>query len=124
MQKFNGTARPHHGADLPIMIALSGFTQPATDFAQQHELIRRTPGTQAMDQRPAPLRRPRQPEHGAVRPHARGRADRTDPFRVRRPPSALMAQLRVPHPRRRPRHRQDTVLAGTARACRGGAGGY
>ncbi|MFB6555925.1 restriction endonuclease [Streptomyces sp. NPDC056405] len=39
MQKFNGTARPHHGADLPIMIALNGFTQPAIDFAQHHQLI-------------------------------------------------------------------------------------
>ncbi|MFI1133983.1 restriction endonuclease [Streptomyces althioticus] len=26
VQKFNGTARPHHGADIPIMIALNGFT--------------------------------------------------------------------------------------------------
>ncbi|WKK23898.1 restriction endonuclease [Streptomyces olivoreticuli] len=39
VQKFNGTARPHHGADLPIMIALNGFTQPAIDFAAHHELI-------------------------------------------------------------------------------------
>ncbi|MEV7583677.1 restriction endonuclease [Streptomyces erythrochromogenes] len=39
VQKFNGPARPHHRAGLPIMIALSGFTQPATDFAQHHELI-------------------------------------------------------------------------------------
>ncbi|WP_116209851.1 restriction endonuclease [Streptomyces olivoreticuli] len=39
VQKFNGTARPHHGADLPIMIALNGFTQPAIDFAAYHELI-------------------------------------------------------------------------------------
>ncbi|WP_330262910.1 restriction endonuclease [Streptomyces griseorubiginosus] len=39
IQKFNGTARPHHGADLPIMIALNGFTQPAIDFAQHHQLI-------------------------------------------------------------------------------------
>ncbi|MFH9227510.1 restriction endonuclease [Streptomyces lydicus] len=39
VQKFNGTARPHHGADLPIMIALNGFTQPAIDFAQHHQLI-------------------------------------------------------------------------------------
>ncbi|MER5361663.1 restriction endonuclease [Streptomyces sp. NPDC002785] len=39
VQKFNGTARPHHGADLPIMIALNGFTRPAIDFAQHHRLI-------------------------------------------------------------------------------------
>ncbi|MFE7566098.1 restriction endonuclease [Streptomyces sp. NPDC057539] len=39
VQKFNGTARPHHGADLPIMIALNGFTQPAINFAQHHQLI-------------------------------------------------------------------------------------
>ncbi|MFF7098091.1 restriction endonuclease [Streptomyces rubradiris] len=39
VQKFNGTARLHHGADLPIMIALNGFTQPAVDFAQHHQLI-------------------------------------------------------------------------------------
>lgn len=39
VQKFNGTARLHHGADVPIMIALNGFTQPAIDFAQHHQLI-------------------------------------------------------------------------------------
>ncbi|MFD8381717.1 restriction endonuclease [Streptomyces sp. NPDC059679] len=39
VQKFNGTARVHHGADLPIMIALNSFTQPAADFAQHHQLI-------------------------------------------------------------------------------------
>ncbi|MEV7790021.1 restriction endonuclease [Streptomyces sp. NPDC088106] len=39
VQKFNGTARPHHGADIPIMIALNGFTQPAIDFARHHRLI-------------------------------------------------------------------------------------
>ncbi|MGP3737500.1 restriction endonuclease (plasmid) [Streptomyces sp. GDS52] len=39
VQKFNGTARPHHGADIPIMIALKGFTQPAIDFARHHRLI-------------------------------------------------------------------------------------
>ncbi|OMI33080.1 restriction endonuclease [Streptomyces sparsogenes] len=39
VQKFNGTARLHHGADVPIMIALNGFTQPAVDFAQHHQLI-------------------------------------------------------------------------------------
>ncbi|MGV2916265.1 restriction endonuclease [Streptomyces alfalfae] len=39
VQKFNGTARLHHGADLPIMIGLNGFTQPAVNFAQHHQLI-------------------------------------------------------------------------------------
>ncbi|MFC9285720.1 restriction endonuclease [Streptomyces sp. NPDC057052] len=39
VQKFNGTARPHHGADIPIMIAFNGFTQPAIDFARHHRLI-------------------------------------------------------------------------------------
>lgn len=39
VQQFNGTARLHHGADLPIMIGLNGFTRPATDFAQHHRLI-------------------------------------------------------------------------------------
>ncbi|MFI1415643.1 restriction endonuclease [Streptomyces sp. NPDC020707] len=39
VQKLNGTARPHHGADLPIMIALNGFTQPAVDSAQHHQPI-------------------------------------------------------------------------------------
>lgn len=39
VQQFNGTARPHHGADLPIMIALNGFTEPAIKFAQHHQLI-------------------------------------------------------------------------------------
>ncbi|MEU6449719.1 restriction endonuclease [Streptomyces sp. NPDC046979] len=39
VQKFNGTARPHHGADIPVMVALNGFTQPAVDFAQHHRLI-------------------------------------------------------------------------------------
>ncbi|MDX3243517.1 restriction endonuclease [Streptomyces sp. ME18-1-4] len=39
VQKFNGTARLHHGADVPIMIGLNGFTQPAIDFAAHHDLI-------------------------------------------------------------------------------------
>lgn len=39
VQKFNGTARPHHGADIPVMIALNGFTQPAVEFARHHRLI-------------------------------------------------------------------------------------
>ncbi|MFE7115574.1 restriction endonuclease [Streptomyces sp. NPDC057654] len=39
VQKFNGTARLHHEADVPIMIGLNGFTQPAVDFAAYHDLI-------------------------------------------------------------------------------------
>ncbi|MFD9303757.1 restriction endonuclease [Streptomyces sp. NPDC060048] len=39
VQMFNGTARPHHGADVPIMIGLNGFTQPAIAFAAHHDLI-------------------------------------------------------------------------------------
>ncbi|GAB2442583.1 hypothetical protein GCM10027162_41430 [Streptomyces incanus] len=39
VQKFNGTARLHHGADIPLMIGPNGFTQPAVDFAAHHELI-------------------------------------------------------------------------------------
>ncbi|MEU9028995.1 restriction endonuclease [Streptomyces sp. NPDC048383] len=39
LQKFNGTARLHHGADVPIMIGLNGVTQPAIDFAAHHDLI-------------------------------------------------------------------------------------
>ncbi|MFE9252912.1 restriction endonuclease [Streptomyces sp. NPDC007088] len=39
VQKFNGTARLHHGADVPIMIGLNGFTQPAIEFAAHHELL-------------------------------------------------------------------------------------
>ncbi|MEU3297522.1 restriction endonuclease [Streptomyces longwoodensis] len=39
VQKFNGTARLHHGADIPIMIGLNGFTQPAADFAAHHQIL-------------------------------------------------------------------------------------
>lgn len=38
VQTFNGTARPEHGADLALIIGLNGFTQPAIDFAQRHNL--------------------------------------------------------------------------------------
>ncbi|MFJ9590547.1 restriction endonuclease [Streptomyces acidicola] len=38
VQRFNGTARPEHGADLALIIGLNGFTQPAIDFAQRHNL--------------------------------------------------------------------------------------
>jgi restriction system protein len=39
VQKFNGTARPHHGADIPITIGLNGFTQSKIDFAARYDLI-------------------------------------------------------------------------------------
>ncbi|MBD0748066.1 restriction endonuclease [Streptomyces sp. CBMA152] len=38
VQQFNGTARPHHGADVAIMIGLAGFTEPAATFARQHHI--------------------------------------------------------------------------------------
>ncbi|MEU2263861.1 restriction endonuclease [Streptomyces sp. NPDC059169] len=38
VQQFNGTARPHHGADVAIMIGLAGFTDPAAAFADQHRI--------------------------------------------------------------------------------------
>ncbi|WP_274563711.1 restriction endonuclease [Streptomyces spiramyceticus] len=38
VQQFNGTARPHHGADVAIMIGLAGFTEPAATFARQHNI--------------------------------------------------------------------------------------
>lgn len=38
VQQFNGTARPHHGADVAIMIGLAGFTEPAATFARQHRI--------------------------------------------------------------------------------------
>ena len=36
IQAFNGTARPSHGADVAIVVGLSGFTNPGTDFALRH----------------------------------------------------------------------------------------
>ncbi|WP_435127751.1 restriction endonuclease [Actinacidiphila sp. bgisy144] len=38
MQRFNGTARPEHGADIAMIIGLNGFSQPATHFANRHRL--------------------------------------------------------------------------------------
>jgi restriction system protein len=38
VQQFNGTARPHHGADVAIMIGLTGFTDPAAAFARQQRI--------------------------------------------------------------------------------------
>ncbi|MFG2698011.1 restriction endonuclease [Kitasatospora sp. NPDC048407] len=38
VQRFNGTARPVHGAAVPVVVALNGFTEPAADFATQQRL--------------------------------------------------------------------------------------
>ncbi|MFF4520516.1 restriction endonuclease [Streptomyces bluensis] len=38
VQKFNGTARPEHGADVAAIVALNGFTKPATEFAERHDI--------------------------------------------------------------------------------------
>ncbi|MET9398452.1 restriction endonuclease [Kitasatospora sp. NPDC002965] len=38
VQRFNGTARPVHGAAVPIVVALNGFTDPAAAFATQQRL--------------------------------------------------------------------------------------
>ncbi|CAM5709979.1 restriction endonuclease [Streptomyces viridifaciens] len=38
VQTFNGTARPEHHADVPVMIGLNGFTRDARDFAARHNL--------------------------------------------------------------------------------------
>ncbi|WP_406194765.1 restriction endonuclease [Kitasatospora sp. NBC_01560] len=37
-QKFNGTARPVHGAAVPVVVALNGFTEPAAAFANRQRL--------------------------------------------------------------------------------------
>ncbi|WP_318036758.1 restriction endonuclease [Streptomyces chengmaiensis] len=39
LQKFNGTARPEHGADVAVIVALNGFTKPATEFAERHDIV-------------------------------------------------------------------------------------
>ncbi|MET8700055.1 restriction endonuclease [Kitasatospora sp. NPDC004723] len=38
VQTFNGTARPVHGAAVPVVVALNGFTEPAAAFATQQRL--------------------------------------------------------------------------------------
>ncbi|MFJ1652629.1 restriction endonuclease [Streptomyces sp. NPDC088337] len=38
VQKCNGTARPEHGADVAVIVALNGFTKPATEFAERHDI--------------------------------------------------------------------------------------
>lgn len=39
MQRFVGTARPHHRADVALFVTTSRFTKPARDFAQQHAIV-------------------------------------------------------------------------------------
>lgn len=39
VQRFNGTARPEHQAQVAVIVALNGFTRPATDFARRHGLV-------------------------------------------------------------------------------------
>lgn len=38
VQRFNGTARPVHHADIAMMVALNGFTLPAAEFASDQEI--------------------------------------------------------------------------------------
>ncbi|MFD4395555.1 restriction endonuclease [Kitasatospora sp. NPDC058478] len=38
IQMFNGTARPEHSADVPVMIGLNGFTAGVREFAARHDL--------------------------------------------------------------------------------------
>lgn len=39
LQKFNGTARSEHGADVPLFVASCKFTKQARAFAARHGLI-------------------------------------------------------------------------------------
>ncbi|WP_326681653.1 restriction endonuclease [Streptomyces sp. NBC_01237] len=39
VQRFNGTAVPEHHAQVAVIVALNGFTGPATDFARRHGLV-------------------------------------------------------------------------------------
>lgn len=39
VQTFNSTARPEHGADVPVLVGLNGFTRDAAAFAARHDLI-------------------------------------------------------------------------------------
>ncbi|MCX4688557.1 restriction endonuclease [Kitasatospora purpeofusca] len=38
VQRFNGTARPVHGAAVPVVVALNGFADPAAAFATRQRL--------------------------------------------------------------------------------------
>ncbi|MET9779086.1 restriction endonuclease [Streptomyces sp. NPDC006367] len=39
VQRFNGTAVPEHHAQMAVIVALNGFTRPATDFARRHGIV-------------------------------------------------------------------------------------
>ncbi|MFD5882907.1 restriction endonuclease [Streptomyces yangpuensis] len=39
LQKFNGTARSEHGADIPLFVASCKFTKQARAFAARHALV-------------------------------------------------------------------------------------
>ncbi|MGW4506890.1 restriction endonuclease [Streptomyces sp. NPDC004436] len=39
LQKFNGTARSEHGADVPLFVASCKFTKQARAFAARHGLV-------------------------------------------------------------------------------------
>ncbi|WP_308311055.1 restriction endonuclease [Streptomyces sp. GbtcB6] len=38
VQTFNGTARPEHPADVPVMITNGSFSEPAREFARDHAI--------------------------------------------------------------------------------------
>ncbi|WP_052681629.1 restriction endonuclease [Saccharothrix sp. ST-888] len=38
LQRFNGTAKPQHGADVAILVTNAGFTKPALRFARAHSI--------------------------------------------------------------------------------------
>ncbi|MFI6981123.1 restriction endonuclease [Embleya sp. NPDC050154] len=38
VQRFNGTARLEHGADVPVIVTATVFTTPAREFAAKHAL--------------------------------------------------------------------------------------
>lgn len=39
MQRFVGTARPHHRADVALFVTSSRFTRPALAYAAQHDVV-------------------------------------------------------------------------------------
>lgn len=39
VQRFNGTAVPEHHAQVAVIVALNGFTLPATNFARRHGIV-------------------------------------------------------------------------------------
>ncbi|MFF4344242.1 restriction endonuclease [Kitasatospora sp. NPDC001540] len=48
LQRFNGTARPHHKADIAVLVTNGTFTAPAVHFAREHNI--RLVGRQALRQ--------------------------------------------------------------------------